>query len=141
LNPRIKGLGETVLRVKDRARMRDFYTGVIGLDVLHEPPGITFLAIAAGHGGHTQIIGLFDESMPLPIPYPARSDVDGGRTSLHHFAFEIDLADYATELLRLRSLGLAVVTAEHRWCHWRSMYVRDPEDNVVELVCYDAAVK
>ena len=140
MNPRIKGLGETVLRVKDRAHMRDFYAGVMGLDVLHEPPGITFLAIAAGHGGHTQIIGLFDESMPLPIPEPTRAGVDGTRTSLHHFAFEIDLADYETELERLRGLGLAVVTAEHRWCRWRSIYVRDPEDNVVELVCYDPSV-
>jgi catechol 2,3-dioxygenase-like lactoylglutathione lyase family enzyme len=141
VNPRVRGLGETVLRVKDRARMRDFYTRVIGLDVLHEPPGITFLSIAPGVGGHTQILALFDEAMPIPFPAVPRAPVANAGTSLHHFALEIELADYAPELARLRGLGLDVVTAEHRWCQWRSIYVRDPEDNVVELVCFDETVR
>ena len=140
MNHRIRALGETVLRVNDRVRMREFYTRVIGLDVLHELPGITFLTIGAGHGGHTQIVGLFDEALPAPIVDAKRRSVDVERTSLHHFALEIDLADYAPELERLRRLGVAVTTAEHRWCHWRSIYVRDPEDNVVELVCFDPSV-
>jgi catechol 2,3-dioxygenase-like lactoylglutathione lyase family enzyme len=120
--------------------MREFYTRVIGLDVLHELPGITFLTIAAGHGGHTQIIGLFDETLPAPIADAKREPVDVPRTSLHHFALEIDLADYVPELERLRGVGVPVTTAEHRWCHWRSIYVRDPEDNVVELVCFDPSI-
>jgi catechol-2,3-dioxygenase len=30
-----------------------------------------------------------------------------------------------------------VATVEHRWCRWRSLYVHDPEGNILELVCYD----
>ena len=48
--------------------------------------------------------------------------------------------DYAAELMRLEGLSLAVRTAEHAWVHWRSLYVADPEGNLVEWVCYDEGV-
>jgi len=41
---------------------------------------------------------------------------------------------------RLEALGLAVTTAEHGWVRWRSLYVEDPEGNMVELVCYDRSI-
>jgi catechol-2,3-dioxygenase len=66
MNPRIRALGETVLRVKDLERVKRFYTDVIGLDVLREFDGIVFLKVSDGYGGHTQIIGLFHESLPDP---------------------------------------------------------------------------
>jgi len=50
------------------------------------------------------------------------------------------LADFAGERKRLESLGLQVEAAEHAWVHWRSLYVRDPEGNQVQLVCYDKSV-
>ena len=159
MNPRIKGLGETVLRVKDVARVRDFYHQVIGLEILKEFDGIAFLTIAPGVGGHTQIIGLFHESMPVPyadvrwekpgapvmregaFAEDKRENVDLAHSSLHHFALEIDRADYEAELERLRELGAEVTTFDHTWCHWRSIYVKDPEGNIVELVCFDESIK
>ncbi|MGH7373358.1 MAG: VOC family protein, partial [Candidatus Rokuibacteriota bacterium] len=66
MNARIRGLGETVLRVKDLPAVRRFYTEVVGLEILQEFDGITFLKVADGYGGHTQIVGLFHESMPVP---------------------------------------------------------------------------
>jgi len=140
VNPRIKALGETVLRVRDLQRVAEFYTTVIGLDVLREFEGITFLRIANGYGGHTQIIGLFHESMPVAFHNAERGQVSIAHTSLHHFAFEIDKTDYEAELERLKGLGAEVTTATHPWCHWRSIYVKDPEGNIVELVCYDETV-
>ena len=103
----MRALGETVLRVKDLERVKRFYTDVVGLDILRESPGIAFLKVADGHGGHTQIIGLFHESLRA----------------------------------RLQGLGVEVTIVEHRWCQWRSLYVRDPEGNILELVCYDEAIK
>jgi len=55
-------------------------------------------------------------------------------------ALEIDKGDFPAELDRLRALGLDVTTVDHRWCRWRSMYVRDPEGNILELVCYDESI-
>jgi len=117
-----------------------FYTEVIGLDVLREFPGIAFLQVARGHGGHTQTVGLFDASLPDPFG-ARRGRVEHAATSLHHFALEIDQRDYQDELQRLQALGVELTTFEHRWCHWRSIYVKDPEGNVVELVCFDESVR
>lgn len=61
-------------------------------------------------------------------------------TSLHHFALEIDKKDFDTELARLKELGIELTTVDHRWCRWRSLYVHDPEGNILELVCYDEAI-
>jgi catechol 2,3-dioxygenase-like lactoylglutathione lyase family enzyme len=141
VNARIRGLGETVLRVKDLPAVRRFYTEVVGLDILQEFDGITFLKVADGFGGHTQIVGLFHESMPVPFPEDPRGPVRLEQTSLHHFALEIDKRDFDAELARLRALGAEVTTFEHRWCRWRSLYVRDPEGNILELVCYDEAIR
>jgi catechol-2,3-dioxygenase len=140
MNPRVRALGETVLRVKDLQRVKRFYTDVIGLDILREFDGIVFLKVSDGYGGHTQIIGLFHESLPVPFPRDAREAVHLEATSLHHFALEIDRKDCDAELTRLKHLGVEVTTVEHRWCRWRSLYVRDPEGNILELVCYDEAI-
>jgi catechol-2,3-dioxygenase len=140
MNPRLKGLGEMVLRVRDLAAVKRFYTEIIGLDVLREFEGIVFLKVAAGYGGHTQIIGLFHESLPVPFPKDPREPVRLEATSLHHFALEIDKRDFEAERSRLEGLGVDITTFEHRWCQWRSLYVRDPEGNIVELVCYDEAI-
>ena len=141
MNPRIRALGETVLRVKDLAAVKRFYAEVIGLDVLREFDGIAFLTVASGYGGHTQIIGLFHESMPVPFPKDPREPVRLEATSLHHFALEIDKGDFEAERRRLEALGLEVSIVEHRWCRWRSLYVRDPEGNIVELVCHDQTIE
>ena len=140
MNPRVRALGETVLRVKDLPRVKCFYTDVIGLDVLREFDGIVFLKVSDGYGGHTQIIGLFHESLPVPFPRDAREAVHLEATSLHHFALEIDKNDFDAELARLQQRGVEVTTVEHRWCRWRSLYVHDPEGNILELVCYDEAI-
>jgi catechol-2,3-dioxygenase len=41
----------------------------------------------------------------------------------------------------LKGLGAETTTFDHRWCHWRSIYVKDPEGNIVELVSYDESVR
>jgi catechol-2,3-dioxygenase len=140
MNQRVRGLGETVLRVHDLECIKRFYTELIGLDVLREFEGIVFLKVADGYGGHTQILGLFHESLPVPFPKDPRVSVHLEATSLHHFALEVDKHDFDGELARLRGLGLEVTTTEHRWCRWRSLYVRDPEGNILELVCYDESI-
>ena len=141
MNARVKALGETVLRVKDLASVKRFYTEIIGLDVLREVERIVFLKVADGYGGHTQIVGLFHESLPAPFAADRREPVDLPTTTLHHFALEIDRSDFEPELHRLQRLGVEVTLAEHRWCQWRSLYVRDPEGNILELVCHDDTIE
>jgi catechol 2,3-dioxygenase-like lactoylglutathione lyase family enzyme len=140
VNARIRSLGETVLRVKDLERTKRFYVEVVGLDILQEFPGIAFLEVAAGYGGHTQIVGLFQEALPVPFPEDHRGEVSVAHSSLHHFAVEIAKEDYEPELQRLRGLGVELTTFVHQWCRWRSIYIRDPEGNILEYVCYDETI-
>ena len=140
MNNAVKGLGEVVLRVNNIDRCKHFYIDVIGLELIKEFPGIVFLKIAEGVDGHTQILGLFQETMPTAFDQ-RKQTVSAEATSLHHFALEICLKDYHRELARLQSLCRDVRVAEHAWCQWRSIYVKDPEDNIVEFVCFDQAIE
>ena len=94
-----------------------------------------FFKIADGYGGHTQVLALFDRSQS-----PDYRGTDAATSTIDHIAFEIRLADFADELTRLKGLGLPVETAEHASMQGRSLYVPDPEGNLVEFVCYDESV-
>lgn len=130
----IKGLGEVALRVNDLDGMTEFYANVIGLELWRRFDGGVFFRIADGFGGHTRVLGLFDRRDRDPVQPQA------GATTLDHFAFEIPLSAYQTELARLKVLGLSVRTREFPHQHWRALFVRDPEGNTVEFVCYDESV-
>jgi catechol-2,3-dioxygenase len=131
----VRGLGEIALRVKNLDAMQKFYQEVIGLPLMTRTSSWAFFKIAEGYDGHTQVLALFDRSQS-----PGYRGTDPATSTIDHIAFEIALSDFASELSRLKSWGLQVETAEHAWVHWRSLYVTDPEGNLVELVCYDASV-
>ena len=126
----VRALGEVALRVEDLALMRRFYAEVLGLDVLGESPEGVLFRVAPGHGGHTQVLALFDRRVPL----------SAAQTTPDHLAFTIDRADFEAECRRLEAAGLSLELRTHAWVHWRSLYFRDPEGNEVELVCYDPTV-
>ena len=131
----IKGFGEIALRVNDLDTMQKFYEQVVGLEVLNRSDDAVFLKVAEGYGGHTQVLVLFDRSKQSDY-----SGIDARKSTVDHIAFEIDLADFEAEKRRLEGAGIPLTTAEHAWVHWRSLYVRDPEGNEVEFVCYDKKV-
>ncbi len=131
----VRGLGEVALRVNNLDAMQKFYEEVIGLALMTRVANCAFFKIADGYGGHTQVLALFDRSEK-----PGYRGTDAATSTIDHIAFEIALADFAGEKKRLEAIGLRVETAEHAWVHWRSLYVTDPEGNLVELVCYDSGV-
>ena len=123
----IRSLGEVALRVNDLEVMRDFYEKVVGLELMREFPGIAFFRLGEGYGGHTTILALFDRD----------TAVGTERTTLDHFAFTIDIADYETEQERLEAAGLEVRPVVFDWVGWRSLFFYDPEGNHLEFVCRD----
>jgi catechol 2,3-dioxygenase-like lactoylglutathione lyase family enzyme len=137
----IKALGEVVLRVRDLDAMQEFYGNILGLELLERFDNIVFFRIAPGYGGQTQFLVLFDESSGPDHKSRQYTGLDVEKTTLHHIAFAINLSDYRTERDRLQGLGLDVETQVHEWVHYRSLYVCDPDGNVVELVCYDESVQ
>ena len=133
--PAVRALGEIALRVQDLGAMRKFYEETVGLELMNQSPKSVFFRIADGYAGHTQVLALFDRAGT-----PGYSGVSSERSTVDHIAFTVSLADFGAEKQRLEQLGLRVETAEHAWVHWRSLYVKDPEGNELEWVCYDASV-
>ncbi len=131
----VRGLGEIALRVNNLDSMQRFYAEAVGLELMRRFEHAAFFKIAAGYGGHTQILALFDRSMQTGY-----SGLSAERSTIDHIAFEIGLSDFEAEKKRLEDSGLTVSTTEHAWVHWRSIYVNDPEGNCVEWVCYDGSV-
>ncbi len=137
----IKALGEVVLRVRNLEAMQEFYEKVVGLELLERYENMmAFFRIAPDYEGHTPTLALFDQSDEADHRSLHYTGVDPEKSPLHHIAFTISLSDYETEKQRLQNLGLDVETGEHAWVHYRSLYITDPEGNVVEFVCYDASV-
>ncbi len=69
-----------------------------------------------------------------------RQAVSSDQTTLHHIALNVALEDFESEKMRLEGLGLKVNATEHEWLHVRSLYLPDPEANLLEFVCYNASV-
>jgi catechol 2,3-dioxygenase len=129
-------LGEIAFRVADLAKMQQFYEEVIGLELMKRFPHAAFFKIGEGLAGHTQILALFDRTADSDY-----TGLDATKSTVDHIAFAIALEDFAAEKARLEELGVSVRTSEHAWVHWRSLYVSDPEGNLVEFVSYDEAVQ
>ena len=122
--------------------MQEFYEKVVGLELVERYENMmAFFRIAPDYEGHTQSLALFDQSGQADHRSRRYTGVDTEKSTLHHIAFTISASDHETEKQRLQNLGLDVETVEHAWQHYRSLYITDPEGNVVEFVCYDASVR
>jgi len=142
MNRSVRGLGEIALRVHDLEAMTGFYRDVVGLEVMRDSKSFVFFRIADGVEGHTQVLALFDHSIePYGAEGRAGAEPRAETSTLHHLALAISRDDYKAEMERLQALGLDVTTAEHAWTQWRSLYVNDPEGNVVEWVCFDPGAR
>jgi ADP-ribose pyrophosphatase YjhB (NUDIX family)/catechol 2,3-dioxygenase-like lactoylglutathione lyase family enzyme len=135
------GMFEVQLAVSDLAAMTAFYGDLVGLTVsLHDDqrgrthfrlsPGQLILARADGEDGAPTWPG-------LPPPLLAAADTRGPTPPPHgpvHFALEIGLTAVLDCEHRLRAEGHDV-RGPFRWPSGRlSIYVRDPEGNVSELI-------
>jgi catechol-2,3-dioxygenase len=127
----VKAIGEIALQVNDLDVSQKFYEEVIGLSLMKRFDHAAFFNIAEGVEGHTQILALFKRDV----------SVSQSHTTLDHIAFSISLFDFDREVERIQGHGIEIQFAEHEWVHWRSLFVKDPDGNSVEFVCYDESVK
>jgi catechol 2,3-dioxygenase-like lactoylglutathione lyase family enzyme len=136
----LKTLSEIVLRVRNLKAMQEFYGSILGLELFECLDNIVFFRIAPGFESPAQSLVLFGESEGSDHKTRHYTGLEIEKTTLHHFAFAISQSDFQTEYDRLQALGLDIETRVHEWVHYRSLYVCDPDGNVVELVCYDETV-
>jgi len=139
IGAKIKGLGEIVLRVNDMELMKNFYLKTIGLEVMNESKDFTFFKIADCVDGHTQTLALFAKHNPTAFDEELNAILPGN-TTLHHFALEIELRDYEEILELCKKNNITYVTKIFEWVKWRSIFIKDPESNIAEFVCYDPKI-
>jgi catechol 2,3-dioxygenase-like lactoylglutathione lyase family enzyme len=150
--PPITGVSEIVLSVSDLPAMRDFYVRVLGFPVHSElsmeetnadpdgEPTITFLTILEtdtplSHGGHPQLLVLVDYRRHVH----ARKRFVGHdvtRSTLNHLAFEVPTGSFDDHARRLEGLGIDLSFSDFPAMNARAMFFKDPEGNILELICH-----
>lgn len=119
---KVAEIDHIVLRCRDQARTLDFYTRILGLREERRLERIGLIQLRAG------------ASMLDLVPTAAR-DEDG--CNVDHFCLGIEAADMAETARYLRANGVAVQEEPQERYGARgfgiSIYVRDPEGNVIEL--------
>lgn len=132
----IKGIDHVVLRVRDVERSLAFYCGVLGCREERRLDTLGLVQLRAG----ASLIDLVDVSSPLgraggpPPGDPQEGDVAG--RNVDHVALQLASFDESALREQLRAGGVEPGDVAERYGAQGmgpSMYVRDPDGNVVEL--------
>lgn len=118
-------LGHLVLSVRDCVRSRDFYTQKLGMKISSEKleRGQVFLTIGEEH----HVLALFQRAT-LDPPTP-------DQPGIRHIAFQLDNFEQVQAAYNeLTASGITVENASQDGIT-RGFYVRDPDNNCVELFC------
>jgi len=116
---------ETCLYVRDLGKAKDFYQGVLGLQVIDYLEGKhLFLRV-----GQSVLLLFNPEDSRHKVSPPAH--FGGGK---QHFAFEIESAEYERSKSEITGKGIAIID-EIVWKNGqKSFYFNDPEGNVLEII-------
>lgn len=129
--PRIHGVVETVLYVDDLPRAVAFYRDVLGLFPMRGDPA-RFQSFDSGQG---RVLLLFKRGgtlQPVTVPGGVIPPHDGHGP--HHVGFAISPENYDPWLAQLKAHGVAI-ESEAKWPPGgRSIYFRDPEGHLLELI-------
>jgi catechol 2,3-dioxygenase-like lactoylglutathione lyase family enzyme len=126
----IRGLDHLVLRVRDKAPMLAFYVEVLGCALDWDRPELGLTHLRAGR----ELIDLVTLDGPLGRAGGAGPGAEG--RNLDHLCLRVAPFDEAAIRAHLAKRGVEVVDSGERYGadgEGRSLYVRDPEGNTVEL--------
>jgi catechol 2,3-dioxygenase-like lactoylglutathione lyase family enzyme len=127
---RISNLDHLVLRVTDLRAMMAFYTGVLGCPVEKIQEDLGLYQLRAG----SALIDLVPIDGPLGRKGGAPPGTEG--RNLDHFCLRVDPFDARAIIAHLREHGADPAPVASRYGaegQGPSIYVTDPEGNVVEL--------
>jgi glyoxylase I family protein len=126
----IKQLDHVVLRVTDLAAMMHFYTEVIGCPVEKIQENLGLYQLRAG----SSLIDLVPIDGPLGQKGGAAPGIEG--RNLDHFCLQVEPFDADSIIAHLRTHGFDPAPVASRYGakgQGPSIYVDDPEGNVLEL--------
>ena len=128
--PKLLGLDHVVLRVRDLDAALGFYVGVLGCTEERRVEAVGLYQLRAG----ASLIDL----VPVDSPIGQRGGGPPGREgrNLEHFCLRIEPFDAEALATHLRAHGVEPSEVGERYGadgYGPSMYVNDPDGNVVEL--------
>jgi catechol 2,3-dioxygenase-like lactoylglutathione lyase family enzyme len=126
----IQGIDHVVLRVVDLERMIEFYCRVLGCSVERRRDDLGLVHLRAGRSQ----IDLVPVGGPLGRPGGAAPGAEG--RNMDHFCLRIESFDQQALVRHLEAHGVRVGEIKQRFGAdgtGPSLYVTDPEGNVVEL--------
>lgn len=130
---RVTGILETALYVADVKRSADFYRRLFGFPTLIENERLIALDVAGRN-----VLLLFPEGGTSdPFPVPGGGGVippHGGSSGGYHFAFSIAADEVEPWQRHLESEGVAVESVVSWPGGAKSIYFRDPDGNLAELI-------
>ena len=127
---RIRDIDHLVLRVVDLARMERFYCDALGCSIEKRQDAIGLVQLRAGRS----LLDLVPVDGPLGRAGGAAPGREG--RNLDHFCFRVEPFDEAAIRAQLQRFGADPGPAASRYGaegEGPSIYVTDPEGNVVEL--------
>ena len=116
-------IGHVHLRASDLGKIKDFYVGILGFDVVVEAP--TMLFVSAGGYHHHLGFNTWESKGGSPPP--------PGTTGLYHVAIRYPTrSGLGDALRRLRDADYPIDGFNDHGTH-EAIYLRDPEENGLEL--------
>jgi catechol-2,3-dioxygenase len=121
----LRRLDHLSLNVRDRSRSIAWYRDVLGLEQRGEPRRDDWPVFMGEFGA---CVALFQAAVESP-------DREPESTGLRHVAFMVGRDDLAEAQERLRERGVEFRLEDHGNAH--SVYLPDPDGNVIELTTYE----
>jgi catechol 2,3-dioxygenase-like lactoylglutathione lyase family enzyme len=127
--PALRGLIESSLYVDDLRRARDFYTGIMGLQVLREDERFCGLDVA----GHTVLLLFVKRGTLEPVRMPGGTIPPHDGEGRLHLAFAVSRDELPGWEKRLQEAGVTIESRGEWPAGGVSVYFRDPDGHLVEL--------
>ena len=130
LPPPIQGVLETGLYVSDLARSREFYSRLFGFPMMVGDERFCAFDVA----GRDVLLLFLKGGTPGPVRTPGGWIPPHDGAGRLHFAFAVAAEDLATWEARLAGEGIEIESRVDWPRGGRSVYFRDPDQHLVELV-------
>ena len=128
--PPIQGVLETGLYVSDLARSREFYSRLFGFPMMVGDERFCAFDVA----GRDVLLLFLKGGTPGPVRTPGGWIPPHDGAGRLHFAFAVAAEDLATWEARLAGEGIEIESRVDWPRGGRSVYFRDPDQHLVELV-------
>jgi catechol 2,3-dioxygenase-like lactoylglutathione lyase family enzyme len=127
---RVLGILETAIYVTDVSRAAEFYRRLFGFGTLFESERLIAMDVA----GRNVLLLFLEGGTNEPFAVPGGIIPPHGGSGQGHFAFSITSEDVEPWQRRLESEGVAVESVVSWPGGAKSIYFRDPDGNLAELI-------